>query len=729
MLDNCEHVRDDVAALVVALLRSCPHLRVLTTTRVTLGVTAEAVLPLTGLSATGPAVTLFLDRARRVQPALADNQRTRDLAAAICRLADGLPLAIELATAHTRALSLDAVLAGMADQLRFLGAHDPVALPQHRSLEASIDRSVQLLTSEARQALWALSVFDGRFSLDAALAVTGRSSADREVIESLVDHSLVQFDADDGRYLLLETIRAYAARALSQAADADEAHDRLVDWALGVARATRAGLEKAEPAALARVDRDDAGLRAALAHAVRSGGRLEMAAEIVVGLTFSWSLRGQCARGRDWAQQVSNALDRPSCQLTWATAFLSVYSGDVESGVELAMSAIEQAQASGDAGTEGRALILVGIAQAFIDPAGAETLLTTAADLASAAGDDWGFIEALQVLAYTHLYRSAHQTALRCADRALPTLARLGHGQLGRAGEATELVEDVRPFFDTHPGLGTSMHIDLAAAVAACWMATAEAYDRVTEAHEAAVAAGLPASAAEAGVLLALATLARGDPPGAIAAADEAARWAAAIGHRELGIAAALVRCAADRSTADVADRAHAALRDAATLELRPLVADGLDLVAGLALDAHRPGVAARLHAASDELRAELGACLSPLTRLHRPADERDLAQLLSSDERAVARAEGGRLDLQQAVAYASRTRGRRDRPRTGWDSLTPTERAVVRLTTRGLSNQAIGDELLISAGTVRSHLRSVFGKLAVTSRSQLAGEAARRGL
>jgi hypothetical protein len=121
----------------------------------------------------------------------------------------------------------------------------------------------------------------------------------------------------------------------------------------------------------------------------RTGRRLEMAAEIVVDLAFSWSLRGQCARGREWALQVSDALDQPSCQLLWATAFLSVYSGEMESGVQLAMSAVEQAQVTGDAATQGRALILIGIAQAFIDPAGAEPLLTTAAELASAAGDDW----------------------------------------------------------------------------------------------------------------------------------------------------------------------------------------------------------------------------------------------------------------------------------------------------------------------------------------------------
>jgi DNA-binding CsgD family transcriptional regulator len=162
---------------------------------------------------------------------------------------------------------------------------------------------------------------------------------------------------------------------------------------------------------------------------------------------------------------------------------------------------------------------------------------------------------------------------------------------------------------------------------------------------------------------------------------------------------------------------------------LRPLVTDALDLIAGLAVDAGRFAVAARLHAASRRLREELQAGASPLARLFRGADEQAVAAALTPRELSSACEEGARLGLEQAVAYATRSRGRRARPRVGWDSLTPTERDVVILTARGLSNQAIGAQLLIAAGTVRSHLRSIFGKLGVTSRAELAAAAVRRGL
>jgi DNA-binding CsgD family transcriptional regulator len=147
------------------------------------------------------------------------------------------------------------------------------------------------------------------------------------------------------------------------------------------------------------------------------------------------------------------------------------------------------------------------------------------------------------------------------------------------------------------------------------------------------------------------------------------------------------------------------------------------------ALDAGRAARAARLHAASRRLRDELGIRLSPLSRLFRLDDESAVGDALTAQELAVAQEEGARLELHRAVAYATRSRGPRSRPRAGWDSLTPTERDVVTLAARGMSNQAIGAELLSSAGTVRTHLRSVFATLAVTSRAELAAEAARRGL
>ena len=119
----------------------------------------------------------------------------------------------------------------------------------------------------------------------------------------------------------------------------------------------------------------------------------------------------------------------------------------------------------------------------------------------------------------------------------------------------------------------------------------------------------------------------------------------------------------------------------------------------------------------------------SPLARLLRQAHAPAAGRVISAADRAAAEAEGVRLSIEEAVAYATRSRGRRGRPSTGWDSLTPTEHAVAALTAHGLSNPAIAAELLVMTGTVRSHLRSVFVKLAVTSRAELAAVAARRGL
>lgn len=438
----------------------------------------------------------------------------------------------------------------------------------------------------------------------------------------------------------------------------------------------------------------------------------------------------------------------------------------------------------GDDGTRARALILVGMAQLFSDPAEADPVLTEAAACAAAAGDDWGRAEALQTLAYAHLARSDHAAALRCADAARPAVDRLGHGQLrawdaairaevagqtgrpvdacrhgrdalvlatgigepvsanggllplvralcqrGRVEDAAAVVAGHRPFLDSHPGLGTTEALALTDAIVAVCTDPAAAAGQVEEAVAALTAAGMTWFAAEAAMLLAVARFAGQDPTGALAAAADAIAGAEAVGSRDIACQATLVRCAVDRALGhDPSDAVHRTLVVATGSGLRALVPDALDLVAGAALDAGRPGVTARLHAAADRARAELGLAVSPLARLFRGPDGASAATALGPGTSA-ARDEGARLGLEQAVAYATRTRGRRGRPRSGWDSLTPTERDVVVLAARGLSNQAIGSELLSSAGTVRTHLRSVFGKLGVSSRTELAAEAVRRGL
>ncbi|HEX2297257.1 MAG TPA: AAA family ATPase, partial [Pseudonocardiaceae bacterium] len=323
VLDTCEHLRDTVAEFANHLLCRCRMLRVLATSRVALGLPGEAVLPIGGLGS--DAVTLFLDRARLAQPSTVGWDT--ECAEAICALTDGLPLGVELAAAHARALSLPDILASMSDRLGFLRRANPVAAPRHTSLEASIGWSYELVGDQARGVLRALSVLPGPFTLDAANGVVGGSAT--AALEALVDHSLIQFEAADGRYLLLDTIREFAERRLRAAGEAEVAQGRLLDWAAGLARAVQPDLDRGETAALRRVERDGDGVRAALAVALRTGRGLETAAGIVTALAFFWSLRGHCSEGRVWADRILTILDDPPCGLRWAAAFLAGYAGDV----------------------------------------------------------------------------------------------------------------------------------------------------------------------------------------------------------------------------------------------------------------------------------------------------------------------------------------------------------------------------------------------------------------
>jgi len=781
VLDNCEQIRDELAALVAGLLRDCPDLQVLTTSRVTLRVAGETVLSIGGLDSDGEAAALFLDRARRVQPALPTGPGTDAATRRICQLADRLPLAIELAASHARALSLADLETGMAQRLGFLATRDPGVLPQHRSLQASIAWSAELVGEGPRRVLAALSVFEGRFTLDAALAAAGPDG--RTALETLVDHCLVQFDAVEGRYVLLDTIREFAATELGDRETRREVYARLIGWVAQLATAASAGLGRAEAEALTRVGRDDAAVRSVLAHALATGVDLDVAAGIVVDLAFSWFLRGRCAEGRDWAARVSAALSSAPPGLAWANAFLTTYSGDLEVGLGLAEAAAEQAADVGDAAIRARSLILIGIVRLCEDPAAAEIVFAEAVRLAEGAGDDWGYVEALQAVAYAHVFRTDHQSALGCADTSLPALTRLGHAQLwawdasiraevaaqtgdfarvctygleaqrlaigigepvsastvlvplvralcqlGRTDEAAEVVARHGAFLDTHPGLMAAEALGLADAITAAWADITTAGPLIERELAAAAAAGVAVLGGEAAALLAVSRLAGGDPEAARTAAEEALSWATAMGNRETACAATLARGVIQRVLGhDASEDAYRALTDAAAAGLRPLVPDALDLIAGLALDGGRLVVAARLHAASRRLREEMGCVPSPLAALLRGRDEPALAARLGAAELAVAIEQGAALTSEGAIAYATRSRGRRARPSSGWASLTPTESDVVKLAAAGLGNRAIGGQLLITEGTVRTHLRHVFAKLGVRTRAELAAAAARR--
>ena len=254
VLDNCEHLIDEAAELADLLLRCCPGVSVLATSRSPLGVEGEVVYRVPSLSlpaeAAGvealtlcDAVVLFTERARRARPNFVLDDRNAATVASICRRLDGIPLALELAAARTRVLSPARILAGLDDRFRVLGAGPRTALPRQATLAASVGWSHDLLSDAERVVFRRLSVFAGAFDLDAAEAVVPDDEAGRydvlDVLAGLLDRSLVapEEGADGERYVLLETLRAYGRARLDDAGEDERVRDRHLAWVVAQAEA------------------------------------------------------------------------------------------------------------------------------------------------------------------------------------------------------------------------------------------------------------------------------------------------------------------------------------------------------------------------------------------------------------------------------------------------------------------------------------------------------------
>ncbi len=231
VLDNCEHVLDAVASLVAFLLVTTRDLRVVTTSRAPLGIAAERVFPLSQLAAADGA-ELFRRRARAVRP---DAELSDRVVGQIVERLDGLPLAVELAAARVRTMSVDEVLRALDDRFGLLRGRDRSAPARHQTLTAVIGWSWDLLSAEEQRALSWLSVFQDGFSSAGAADLLGREGPG--LVEALVDQSLVSVVEHRGatRYRMLETVREFSALRLADLGEADAAREALTAWAVGMA--------------------------------------------------------------------------------------------------------------------------------------------------------------------------------------------------------------------------------------------------------------------------------------------------------------------------------------------------------------------------------------------------------------------------------------------------------------------------------------------------------------
>ena len=323
ILDNCEHLVGACAELAEALLRSCPGLGVLATSREALGITGEVAWPVPALSLPDvrrlpdiesllhyESAPLFVERAAAVRPTFALTEQNAVAVAQICYRLDGIPLAIELAAARAKVLSVEQIAERLDDCFRLLAAGGRTAMPRHRTLHATMDWSHELLPDEERALFRRLSVFAGGFSLEAAESVCAGEDLERddvlELLSHLVDKSLVVTSDRDGetRYRLLETIRQYTREKLSESGEAGQVREWHAGYYLALAEAAEPELKgERQVAWLERFERDHDNLRAAMRWLLERG-ESEKAARLGWALWLFWWIRGTSPRdGARWSRR------------------------------------------------------------------------------------------------------------------------------------------------------------------------------------------------------------------------------------------------------------------------------------------------------------------------------------------------------------------------------------------------------------------------------------------
>jgi predicted ATPase/DNA-binding SARP family transcriptional activator len=488
LLDNCEHLAEGVAALVAAVLAAAPRTRVLATSQRPLGLDGETVVPLDPLPE-ADAVTLFTQRAAERRATFALTSDAAPAVAQLCRALDCLPLAIELAAARTRIMTVPEIARRLDDRFTLLTDPTSARPERRRTLSAAISWSYDLLFPDDQHGLWALAQFPGGATMPAlehvldVLGIPAGSALD--IIDRLVDRSLVTVDADGAagtRYRLLDSVRAFAADRAADAGEGGAAADALVSWtawfAATVARSVR-GHDQAEQVAATAAERAtiDAALDRARVTDPLTGLR------IAVDLGWAWVLLDDgAAPGRlraarlaadspprdlevgallleSWFEAMSgdlrparNLLDRATA-LAAGDASLAVlarwYSGFVlpqegratEALAELATCRAHYS-AMGSAWEEGGTHLLAAFACLVLgDTAGGRTACEEAIRILAPIGDAWALLHAEGALGRIAHAEHRFSDAARHHSAAAGSADRLGFGgaaalhrvQLGRA--------------------------------------------------------------------------------------------------------------------------------------------------------------------------------------------------------------------------------------------------------------------------------------------------------
>ena len=374
VLDNCEHVVDECAAMAELLLRTCPQLAILATSREALGVASETAWLVPPLAASD-AVQLFVERAQAALPSFVHTPSNDAAIGEICRRLDGIPLAIELAAARVRVLSPEQIARRLDDAFRLLTTGTRTALPRHRTLRATMEWSFGLLGPREQLLLARLAAFGGSFTLDAAEAVCSGAPLDTDDIldgvSALVEKSLVVMEPGDAlvRYRLLETVRQYGAERLAERGEQDVVLLRHARHYLDVTERAAPDLVGGPraPAALAQLMAEHDNIRSACTWSVADAARGEIGLRFVGALFWLWYVLGQFREAR---QLTDRALASPtSCEPVFrgralvTSALTALAQGEYSLACEQFEAALPILRAAGDVESTGVALAKLGAAR------------------------------------------------------------------------------------------------------------------------------------------------------------------------------------------------------------------------------------------------------------------------------------------------------------------------------------------------------------------------------
>ena len=726
LLDNCEHVHGAVVALAREMLTSQSASRIMATSRVALDVPGESVFPLRPLPP-ADAAQLFLRRVQEHQPHLLPLDAESEAAVEnICLRLDGLPLAIELAAARARVLSITQIASRLDQRFSFLQSASG-SVERQRTLRAAIAWSYDLLRPDAAQLFRTLGVFAGWCDLAALEHVSGSALA-LDHVDDLVRQSMVMVEHTgtpvQARYRLLESLAEFAREQLEAHAETTAVADRHAAAYQERARGLSRNLRGARQAALLNaLDRDHDNMLLALDWLLTSGDATNACA-LAADLGPYWQLRGRYEEGRTLLSRVVEQPDVAAApdyiRALRQLGTLQYLTGDLPSAERWLAEAVALGRASGDAVELAHALDMLGLAHA----------------------GRRAFAESQEA------HSEARDLALAQGDRAQAALSTMYLGQLANVRGGNSAAERAyREAWSLVQGSGdlTAEAIILSnlGEVAARLGRYERALGYYRRSRELLLTLGYTDRIAASGTNIAEVLLILGDSAAAVPMSDDAVTQFRRLGNRANLAAATYIQAAAWAAEGRLVDALRAG-RESLTIyhQLDDWIdsADAIELIARILLAGGEAETAARLLSGVRRLHEEDAFARYPLFDI--AAAEADLARRLSAARLAACDEEGRELtrhdlvsealhvgDVRDGDALDILVRHRAEARLREEESLTPRQVEILRLVAGGLSNREIGDDLGISARTVDRHLTAIFAVLDVDRRSAAVARATALGL